>query len=180
MSRIGVRPVIIPKGIKMSVTQSAVNIEGPKGKLDFPLSHRIKVTAEDNKIKVSRLGNSKADRALHGLTRAMIANMVKGVSEGFVKELELVGVGYRAQLAGKKLTMQVGFSHSIEYKIPDGVTLELPKQTQIIIKSIDKQKVGQVAANIRSFQPPEPYKGKGVRYAGEQVRRKAGKAMAGK
>jgi large subunit ribosomal protein L6 len=178
MSRIGVRPVIIPKDVKVNVTKQAVEVQGPKGKLEFPINLRITVVSEGDKVKVSRVGNNKNDRALHGLTRAMIANMVKGVSSGFEKQLEMVGVGYRAQLAGKKLTMQLGFSHPVEYIVPDGISLEVVKQTQIIVKGVNKQEVGQAAANIRGCLPPEPYKGKGIRYVGEQVRRKAGKAMA--
>ncbi len=178
MSRIGIRPVLVPPSVKVNLTKDSVGIEGPKGKLQFPLYARIKVEVADSKIKVSRVGNTKHERALHGLTRAMIANMIKGVSDGFTKELEMIGVGYRSQLSGKKLVMQLGFSHPVEYIVPEGVTLETPKPTQIVIKGIDKQKVGQAAANIRAFLPPEPYKGKGIRYAGEQVRRKAGKAMA--
>ncbi|MBU1087254.1 MAG: 50S ribosomal protein L6 [Candidatus Omnitrophica bacterium] len=178
MSRIGVRPIVIPKDVKVNITKQSVEVQGSKGKLEFPLSLRISVAVENDKIKVSRVGNNKNDRALHGLTRAMIANMVKGVSSGFEKQLEMIGVGYRAQLAGKKLTMQLGFSHPVEYVVPAGITLEVPKPTQITVKGIDKQEVGQAAANIRGFLPPEPYKGKGIRYVGEQVRRKAGKAMA--
>ena len=178
MSRIGVRPVAVPQNVTVNLTKNSVEIEGPKGKLQFPLYARIQVQFEDNKVKVSRVGNAKHERALHGLTRAMIANMIKGVSDGFSRELEMIGVGYRAQLSGKKLVLQLGFSHPVEYIVPEGITLETPKPTQIVIKGIDKQKVGQAAANIRAFLPPEPYKGKGIRYAGEQVRRKAGKAMA--
>lgn len=178
MSRIGVRPIIIPKDVKVNVTKQSIAVQGPKGKLEFPINLRILVAFEADKVKVSRVGNNKNDRALHGLTRAMIANMVKGVSSGFEKQLEMVGVGYRAQLAGKKLTMQLGFSHPVEYIVPDGISVEVVKQTQIIIKGVNKQEVGQAAANIRGFLPPEPYKGKGIRYVGEQVRRKAGKAMA--
>lgn len=178
MSRIGVRPVIIPKDVKVNVTKQSIEVQGPKGKLEFPINLRILVAYEADKVKVSRVGNNKNDRALHGLTRAMIANMVKGVSSGFEKQLEMVGVGYRAQLAGKKLTMQLGFSHPVEYVVPDGINVEVVKQTQIIVKGVNKQEVGQAAANIRGFLPPEPYKGKGIRYVGEQVRRKAGKAMA--
>ncbi len=178
MSRIGVRPVAVPQNVKVNLKKDSVEIEGPKGKLQFPLYPRIQVQLEDNKVKVSRVGNAKHERALHGLTRAMIANMIKGVSDGFTRELEMIGVGYRAQLSGKKLVLQLGFSHPVEYIVPEGITLETPKPTQIVIKGIDKQKVGQAAANIRALLPPEPYKGKGIRYAGEQVRRKAGKAMA--
>ncbi|MBU1044286.1 MAG: 50S ribosomal protein L6 [Candidatus Omnitrophica bacterium] len=178
MSRIGVRPIVIPKDVKVNIAKQSVEVQGPKGKLEFPISLRILVAVENDKIKVSRVGNNKNDRALHGLTRAMIANMLTGVSSGFEKQLEMIGVGYRAQLAGKKLTMQLGFSHPIEYVVPEGITLEVPKPTQITVKGIDKQEVGQAAANIRGFLPPEPYKGKGIRYVGEQVRRKAGKAMS--
>lgn len=178
MSRIGERPVAVPQNVKVNLTKDSVEIEGPKGKLQFPIYARIQVHLEDAKVKVTRVGNTKHERSLHGLTRAMIANMIQGVSAGFSKELEMIGVGYRAQLSGNKLMLQLGFSHPVEYIVPEGLTLEIPKPTQIIIKGIDKQKVGQSAANIRAFLPPEPYKGKGIRYVGEQVRRKAGKAMA--
>lgn len=178
MSRIGVRPIIVPQNIKVNLNKTQVQIEGPKGKLQFPLNTRISVKLEGDQIKVSRTGNASNERALHGLTRAMIANMIKGVTQGFSRELEMTGVGYRAQLSGKKLVLQLGFSHPVEYIVPEGITLEVPKPTQITVKGIDKQKVGQVAADIRAFLPPEPYKGKGIRYAGEYIRRKAGKAMA--
>ncbi|MFH1092827.1 MAG: 50S ribosomal protein L6 [Candidatus Omnitrophota bacterium] len=178
MSRIGVRPVAVPQNVKVNLTKTSVEVQGPKGKLQFPIYARMQVKLEDNKVKVTRIGNTKHERALHGLTRAMIANMIQGVSSGFSKELEMTGVGYRAQLSGKKLVLQLGFSHPVEYIVPEGLILEIPKPTQIIIKGIDRQKVGQAAANIRAFLPPEPYKGKGIRYAGEQVRRKSGKAMA--
>ncbi len=178
MSRIGVKPIAIPGNVKVNIGKSSIGVEGQKGKLQFPLGLRIKVTVEADQIKVKRIGNTKKDRALHGLTRAMIANMIKGVNGGFSKQLEIIGVGYRAQVSGKKLTLQLGFSHPVEYMIPEGITVECPKLTQIIVSGIDKQKVGQVAANIRKYLPPEPYKGKGIRYVGEQVRRKAGKAMA--
>ena len=169
---------MVPKNVKITIGKTVVGVEGPKGKLDFPLSNRVAVSQEDDLVKVSRQGNARSDRALHGLTRAMIANMIKGVSEGFVKELEMLGVGYRGQLAGKKMTLQLGLSHPVEFPIPEGITIEMPKPTNIIVKGIDRQKVGQTAANIRALLPPEPYKGKGIRYAGEQVRRKAGKATA--
>ncbi|MCP4648947.1 MAG: 50S ribosomal protein L6 [PVC group bacterium] len=178
MSRIGVKPVIVSKDVKVTIQEYIIVVEGPKGKLQFPVDSHIEVKHEDDKIKVSRKGNNKHVRALHGLTRAMIANMVKGVTEGFSKNLDMIGVGYRAQMAGKTLKMQLGFSHPVEYMIPEGITVETPKPTQIVVKGIDRQKVGQVAANIRGFLPPEPYKGKGIRYSDEYVRRKAGKAMA--
>jgi len=178
MSRIGVKPVVVPKNVKVNITKDAINVEGPKGKLQFPLFVRISVAQEDDRIKVTRQTNNKNDRALHGLTRAMIANMITGVSVGFTKELEMIGVGYRAQLQGKKLVLQLGLSHPVDFPIPEGITVEVPKPTQLIVKGIDRQKVGQTAANLRALLPPEPYKGKGIRYVGEQVRRKAGKAMA--
>jgi len=178
MSRIGLKPINVPANIKVNLTKASIEIEGPKGKLKFPLNSRINVNIEDQKIKVGRTGNSRSERALHGLTRAMIANMIKGVSEGFSRGLEMIGVGYRAQLSGKKLVMQLGLSHPVEYKIPEEITLEVPKPTQIIVKGIDRQKVGQVASDLRAFLPPEPYKGKGIRYVDEYVRRKAGKAVA--
>ncbi|MFH2137791.1 MAG: 50S ribosomal protein L6 [Candidatus Omnitrophota bacterium] len=178
MSRIGLKPVIISKDVKVNIEKGTCFVEGPKGKLHFPVNARIKVEIEGNKVKVSREGNNKEVRALHGLTRAMIANMVTGVTVGFSKQLEMVGVGYRAQMAGKALKMQIGFSHPIDYVIPEGITVETPKPTQIVVTGIDSQKVGQVAANIRAYLPPEPYKGKGIRYSDEHVRRKAGKALA--
>lgn len=176
MSRIGKRPVILPNNVKCNINENTVVIEGPKGKLNFQIPQGIKVKTEDNKIVVERTSDEKNIRALHGLTRAMINNMVIGVTEGFQKELEIVGVGYRAQVQGKKLVMQLGFSHPVEYPIPEGITIETPNPTTIIVKGIDKQKVGEIAAEIRAFYPPEPYKGKGIRYRGEYVRRKAGKA----
>ncbi|MFH2144463.1 MAG: 50S ribosomal protein L6 [Candidatus Omnitrophota bacterium] len=178
MSRIGIKPVIIPAGVKASIDKNLVHVEGPKGKLQFAKSSLIQVEIETDKIKVSRGSNAKNVRALHGLTRAMIANMVKGVLEGYSRQLEMIGVGYRAQISGKKLILQLGFSHPVEYPIAEGITIETPKPTQIVVKGIDRQKVGQAAANIRGLLPPEPYKGKGIRYVGEYVRRKAGKAVA--
>ena len=178
MSRIGLRPIEISQNVKVSFDKGTVLVEGPKGKLQFDVNPKITVNIGESNITVSRNGNDKKVRALHGLTRAYIANMVKGVTEGFVKELEIVGVGYRAQAAGKKITLQLGFSHPVEYTVPEGITVEAPKPTQLVVKGIDKQRVGQVAADLRGFLPPEPYKGKGIRYVGEQIRRKAGKAMA--
>ncbi len=178
MSRIGARAVSIIKNVKVTVGKDNVLIEGPKGKLQFPVNPDIKVIVDNDKVKVQRTADTKKVKSLHGLTRAMIANMIKGVNEGYSKQLEIVGVGFRAQLAGKKVTLQLGYSHPIEYIIPEGITLEVPKPTQIFIKGIDRQKVGQVAADLRRFFPPEPYKGKGIKYVDEQVRRKAGKAVA--
>jgi len=176
MSRIGKRPVPLPNNVKCDFKEREITIAGPKGKLNFQIPQGIEVEIESNKIIVKRENDEKRIRALHGLTRAIINNMVIGVTEGFQKELEIVGVGYRAQVQGKKLVLQLGFSHPVEYHIPEGITIETPNPTTIIVKGIDKQKVGEVAAEIRAYYPPEPYKGKGIRYRGEYVRRKAGKA----
>jgi len=156
-----------------------VAVEGPKGKLSLALPEQITVTVTDQAVTVQRASEGQSVRALHGLTRALIANMVHGVVTGFSKELEIVGIGYRAQLQGKQLSVQVGFSHPVVVPIPDGITVEVPKPTTVIVKGFDKQLVGQFAANLRRISPPEPYKGKGIKYAGEVVRRKAGKAATG-
>jgi large subunit ribosomal protein L6 len=178
MSRIGKKPVELPGGVKASVDANEVLIEGPKGKLTLKVHHRLEVKIEDNKLVIKRKSDSKLDKSLHGLSRSLVANMVKGVTEGYEQELEIHGIGFRAQVKGKQLNMQLGFSHPINFNIPEGITIETPKPTLIIIKGIDKAKVGEVAAEIRGFYRPEPYKGKGVRYKGEYVRRKAGKAIA--
>jgi len=178
MSRIGKMPIEIPKGVKVALTDNSVSIEGPNGKLSLNIHSRMKVDVADNKIVVTRPSDSKLDMALHGLTRSLVFNMAKGVTEGFQKELEIQGVGYKAQLKGKELVLNLGFSHQIEFPIPEGITIETPKPTQLVVKGADKQLVGETAAKIRRFYPPEPYKGKGIRYKGEYVRRKAGKAVA--
>ncbi|UCH12793.1 MAG: 50S ribosomal protein L6 [Candidatus Omnitrophota bacterium] len=178
MSRIGKRPINIPEGAKVRKRDNVVYVEGPKGKLDYSLMQGIDVDIKDNTIAVIRSSDDKQHRALHGLARALIANMIKGVMEGFSKQLEIIGVGFKAQVSGKKLTLNLGFSHTIEYRIPDGIAIETPKPTQIVVKGIDKQAVGETAAEIRDFYKPEPYKGKGIRYVGEYVRKKAGKTVA--
>jgi len=178
MSRIGKNPVDIPKGVKAALQGNTINVEGPNGKLSMDCHHRMKVEVADAQIIVKRSSDAKPDMALHGLTRSLIANMVKGVTEGFSRELEIQGVGYKAQINGKQLVMNLGFSHPIEFGIPEGITIEAPKPTQLIVKGADKQLVGETAAKVRRFYPPEPYKGKGIRYKGEYVRRKAGKAVA--
>jgi len=178
MSRIGKRPINIPEGVKVQKRDNVVYVEGPKGKLDYSLAQGIDVDIKDNTIVVIRSSDDKQQRALHGLARALIANMIKGVMEGFSKQLEIIGVGFKAQVSGKKLTLNLGFSHPIEYRIQDGITIETPKPTQIVVKGIDKQAVGETAAEIRDFYKPEPYKGKGIRYVGEYVRKKAGKTVA--
>ena len=179
MSRIGKKPVPIPKNVEVSVDGTTVKVKGPKGELTRTFVPQMKIRVEDGSVVIERPSDEKADRALHGLTRALIANMVLGVTEGFRRTLEIVGVGYRAEKKGKNLVVSVGYSHPVNYPEPQGITLSTPAPTTIVIEGIDKQKVGQVAAELREFRPPEPYKGKGIRYQGEQVRRKAGKT-AGK
>lgn len=156
-----------------------MTVEGPKGKLTFPVGLGFKVETKDNKVFVTRPSDEKQDKSTHGLIRSYISNMIIGVTAGYTKELEITGVGFKAQVQGKVLNLQLSYSHPINYNIPDGLTIETPKLTQIVIKGMDKAKVGQAAAEIRDFYRPEPYKGKGIKYAGEHVRRKAGKAVAG-
>ncbi|MDE2754313.1 MAG: 50S ribosomal protein L6 [Gemmatimonadota bacterium] len=182
MSRIGKMPVEVPAGVTVTLDGQRVAARGPKGELELAVRSPIVVGWQDEPgktIVVTRPTDEKAHRALHGLTRALIANIVKGVSQGFSKTLEIVGVGYRAQARGNGLELRLGFSHNIDFPAPDGIRLETPNPTTIIVSGADKQQVGHTAAVIRSFRPPEPYKGKGVRYQGEYVRRKAGKT-AGK
>jgi large subunit ribosomal protein L6 len=175
MSRIGKMPVEIPKGVDATLQERSLTVKGPKGSLSMEIHPEITLEIEDGAMKVGRPSDQPRHRALHGLTRSLVNNMVIGVSEGFSKTLEIVGVGYRADPEGKGLKIQVGYSHHINYPAPEGVTLECPNQTTIVVSGADKQAVGQAAAEIRSFRPPEPYKGKGIRYKGEHVRRKAGK-----
>ena len=177
MSKIGKRPIDIPQGVKINIEGSMVKVEGPKGKLEWKLPEGIECKVKDNKISVCRVNDTKKLKSLHGLSRAIINNMVIGVWQGFQKELDIVGVGYKASLKGKILNLQLGFSHPVEFPIPEGIEIEVPTSTRIIVKGIDKQLVGQVAASIRRIYPPEPYKGKGIRYAQEEVRKKLGKAM---
>lgn len=153
-------------------------IEGPKGKLFRNLSSRISLEIKDNQVVLSRASDTKSDKSLHGLYRALIFNMIKGVTEGYTKELEIIGVGFKAQVTGNKLNMQLGFSHPVNFAVPEGIKIETPKPTQIVIRGIDKEKVGEIASEIRAVYPPEPYKGKGIRYAGEYVKKKVGKAQA--
>ena len=175
MSRIGKLPIEIPKGVEISLEDRTLSAKGPKGDLSLEVHPEMVVEVEGGQITVQRPSDQPRHRALHGLTRSLLANMVTGVTEGFSKTLEIVGVGYRADPTGAGITLNVGYSHVIDYPAPDGVTLEVPNQTTIVISGPDKQRVGQAAAEIRAFRPPEPYKGKGIRYQGEQVRRKAGK-----
>ena len=179
MSRIGRAPVTILSGVKVTQEGAALLVEGPKGKLSLALPSTITVTVDSQQIQVKRSSDERQQRALHGLYRALIANMVNGTANGFSKELEIVGVGYRAQLQGKQLSLSVGFSHPVIVPLPEGITVEVPKPTLLIVRGADKQQVGQFAANLRLVAPPEPYKGKGIKYAGEVIRRKAGKAATG-
>jgi large subunit ribosomal protein L6 len=179
MSRIGRLPVPLPQGVSLSVAAGGIQVKGPKGVLSTPLPPGISCKVETGKAHIARSSDAKRDKALHGLTRALLANAVKGVTDGFTRELEIQGIGYRAQLQGKRLEMALGFSHPVVYAIPDGVGITVdPKQTRITVSGTDRQKVGQVAAEIRGFKPPEPYKGKGIRYAGEFVKKKVGKTGA--
>lgn len=178
MSRLGKKPIIIPKEAKIEIKDGFISIEGPKGKLIRPLWARIKLEINDNQILLKRVSDSKIDKSLHGLGRALIANMIKGVTEGYVKELEIIGVGFRAQIQGNTLNMQLGFSHPVNFPIPPDIKIETPKQTYIVVRGIDKEKVGEVTSEIRAVYPPEPYKGKGIRYVGEYVKKKIGKAQA--
>ena len=177
MSRIGKEPVPIPSGVDVALADGTVTVKGPKGELSQAVPEGITVEIADGQVVVTRASDHRRHRALHGLTRSLIANMVTGVTDGYSKSLEIVGVGYRAQARGNNaLVIQAGYSHPIEITAPEGVTFEVPSPTRITVSGADKQVVGQVAADIRAVRKPEPYKGKGIRYAGEQVRRKAGKA----
>jgi large subunit ribosomal protein L6 len=178
VSRIGRKPVQIPKGVTVKSTDGTVSVKGPKGELTVKVHPNVSVKVEGETVLVSRASDTKKDRALHGLWRALLQNMVTGVTEGYSKKLEIVGVGYRAELKGKKLQLQIGYSHPILFGPPEGIKIEVPAQTNITISGVDKQLVGLVAAKIRSFRQPEPYKGKGIKYEGEYIRRKAGKAAA--
>jgi large subunit ribosomal protein L6 len=175
MSRIGRQPIELPAGVSVSISPGRVMVNGPLGELSQQVPARMKVEQQDSTIVVTRPTERGDDRALHGLTRTLIANMVEGVTRGFEKRLEIQGVGYRAALRGTDLELNVGFSHPVVLKAAQGITFEVPAPTQVIVKGIDKQQVGQAAAEVRKVRPPEPYKGKGIRYEGEYVRRKVGK-----
>lgn len=176
MSRIGRKPVVIPEKVKCNLTKNVFTVEGPKGKLTIEVHPRVEVNVGEKDVTVARRTNLGPDRALHGLTRALIANMVEGVTNGFSKKLLIEGVGYRAQAQGKKLNLTLGFSHPVVMDVPAELSVATPEPTVIEISGIDKQQVGQLAANIRRLRPAEPYKGKGLRYDGERIRRKAGKS----
>jgi len=175
MSRVGNNPVAIPKGVKVSIDGQVAHVEGPKGKLDFTIDDVITAKVEGEEVICTRADDEKYSRAIHGTVAATLRNMVKGVSEGFTTALEIVGVGYRVEQKGKDLNLLLGFSHPVVYEAPEGITLKADSQTKIVISGADKQMVGQCAAEIRKYRRPEPYKGKGIRYEGEYVRRKQGK-----
>ncbi len=180
MSRIGIQPVKIPQGVTVTLSSGVLKVKGPKGELTFHPHARMKIRLEPDVATVERTGEEKLDKSLHGTTRKILANMVEGVTKGFEKQLEINGVGYRGQVQGKKLTLALGFSHPVEFAIPDGITIAFDKEKKnmFTVAGIDKQLVGQVSAVIRGFRPPEPYKGKGIRYSKEIIQRKAGKAAA--
>ena len=175
MSRIGSSPIELPDGVEVGLRPGQVTVKGPLGELEQNTPDRIAIEQDDRTIVFTRPTERGTDRALHGLTRTLVANMVEGVTKGFEKTLEIHGIGYRAALAGSSVELALGFSHPVKVDPPNGVTFEVPEQTVVIIKGIDKQKVGQVASDLRAIRPPEPYKGKGIRYRGERVRRKIGK-----
>ncbi len=176
MSRIGKQPIPIPSGVQVTLDGLAITVKGPKGELRREIHPEMQVAVDDGSIVVSRPSDRPNHRALHGLTRALLANMVTGVESGYTKTLEMQGVGYRVQLMGSNIQLAVGFSHPVDVAAPDGITFEVEGNTKILVRGIDKELVGQTAAEIRKVRPPEPYKGKGIRYEGEHVRRKAGKA----
>jgi len=178
MSRVGKKPIDIPDKVKVGVASNVVTVEGPKGKLEMSFHRDFKVAVKNNKVIVSRPSDEKRDSSLHGLFRSNIFNMVIGVTEGYKIELEIKGVGYKAESKGKELVLLLGFSHPVTFPIPEGISIKTPKPVNIIVEGIDKAKVGEVASEIRAYYKPEPYKGKGIRYVGEYVRRKAGKTVA--
>jgi large subunit ribosomal protein L6 len=175
MSRIGRAPITIPDGVSVDISGQKVTVTGPKGELRHTVVEPIRISQEDGTLVVTRPTDRGPHRALHGLSRSLVANMVEGVSAGFERQLEIVGVGYRAQLRGKALELAVGYSHPVTIDPPEGISFEVPAPTQVVVRGIDKQAVGEITAQIRGVRPPEPYKGKGIRYAGEAVRRKVGK-----
>ncbi len=175
MSRIGKKPITLPENVEVNVVENNITVKGPKGQLEFAFNNELSVEINENVLTIVRPSETKFHRAIHGTTRALINNMIIGVSEGFKKELKMIGVGYRASMQGTKLVVLAGYSHPVEMEIPAGLTVEVPKNTQIFVSGIDKQLVGEFAANIRGVRPPEPYLGKGIRYIDEYVRRKEGK-----
>jgi len=178
MSRVGMRPIDIPSGVKVDIQGNKVKVEAKGNSLEHEIPEGFTAKVEDNKVIVSRPSDSRQHRSLHGTTRSLIQNMVTGLSSGFEKKLKIQGVGYKSQMKGKTLVLDIGFSHSVNFVPPEDITIETPSPTDIVVKGVDKQKVGEVAAEIRDHYPPEPYKGKGIRYEGEYVRQKQGKSIA--
>ena len=176
MSRIGKHPIAVPKGVSVTIDGNTIKVKGPKGELERKIHPEMKIALENEQVTVSRPSEEANHKALHGLSRTLVANMVEGVTNGFKKQLDITGVGYKAEARPYGLQLALGFSHPVEYRAPKGIKLSAPVPTQIVIEGANKEIVGQVAAELRSLRPPEPYKGKGIKYAGEQVRRKAGKA----
>jgi len=175
MSRVANYPITVPSGVDVKIDGAHVTVKGKQGELAFTFTDRVEITQEDSKLTIKAVDDSKKSVALSGTTRAVLQNMVTGVSDGFERRLTIIGVGYRAQMKGEILNLSLGFSHPVDFEIPKGITIETPSQTEIVVKGIDKQQVGQVAANIRAYRPPEPYKGKGVRYSDETVVKKEAK-----
>lgn len=178
MSRIGRMPILLPKEVKVSCDPSKIEVTGPKGTLTSDLPRGVSVSVDGEKISIQRDQDDRRLKAIHGLTRSLVANMVTGVTQGFEKKLEIVGVGFRADIQGNVLKLTLGFSHPILFPVPEGIKVEVDKQTLIAVKGVNKQLVGTIAAKLRSFKPPEPYKGKGIRYLGERIRKKVGKTKA--
>lgn len=175
MSRVGRKPIPVPAGVQVDVAGDHLRVKGPKGEMEHDLPSGVNVELKDGQLRVGRVSDAREHRALHGLSRTLVANMVEGVSQGFAKSLELVGTGYRASKSGRKLVLTVGYSHPVEIDPPAGVEIDVPAVASVVVRGFDKQAVGQVAAHVRAVRPPEPYLGKGIRYAGEKVRRKVGK-----
>ena len=178
MSRVGRKIIVVPSGVKVQVGERELDVQGPKGKLQTPVPPGIKFALDGSKLSCQRANDEREQRAFHGMARALAQNAIKGVTEGFTKELDIVGVGYRAAVEGSKVVFALGFSHPVEYKVPDGIKIAIDKQTRVTVTGIDRQKVGQVAAEIRGLRRPDPYKQKGIRYVGEVLKKKAGKAGA--
>jgi len=180
MSRIGKKPIVIPSGVKVHIEGALIRAEGPKGKLSQPVPAGLKAAMDDGKVTIARQGDDRKIRALHGLARALIANMVNGVKDGFEKKLEIVGIGYRAQSQGRNLQLALGYSHPVIFPLPEGITAEIDKQTAITLRGADKALLGETAAQLRALRKPDPYKGKGIKYADEVIRRKVGKKAGAK
>jgi large subunit ribosomal protein L6 len=178
MSRVGRKVIVVPAGVKVSVSEAAIEVQGPKGKLSTPVPPGIKFALKGQELSCQRAGDERQQRAFHGLARALAQNAIKGVTEGFSRDLDIVGVGYRATVEGGKVVFALGYSHPVEYKVPEGIQVAVEKQTRVTVSGIDRQKVGQVAAEIRRLRRPDPYKQKGIRYVGEVLKKKAGKAGA--